>query len=107
MYGSVETGFLSLHRIVAFLSPSINSKALYLSMSELCTAYRTIPFLKRVTEGFYLSSRALTLSSKLRLHDAIYRLQLYSNSLIHILSLSNLHDNVASIQKIRVISHTV
>ena len=36
---------------------------------------------------------------KLQLHDAIYRLRFYSNSLIHILSLSNLHNNEASIQK--------
>ena len=35
----------------------------------------------------------------LRLHDAIYRLRFYSNWLIQILSLSNLHSNVASIQK--------
>ena len=38
---------------------------------------------------------------KLQLHDAIYRLLLYSNSLIHILSLPNSHNNVASIQKNR------
>ena len=38
---------------------------------------------------------------KLRLPDAIYRLQFYSNSLIHVLSLSNSHNNVASIQKNR------
>ena len=38
---------------------------------------------------------------KLQLHDAIYRLRSYSNSLIHILSLSNPHNNVASIQKNR------
>ena len=38
---------------------------------------------------------------KLQLHDAIYRLRFYSNSLIHILSLSNSHNNVASIQKDR------
>ena len=38
---------------------------------------------------------------KLQLHYAIYRLRFYSNSLIHILSLSNLHNNVASIQKNR------
>ena len=40
-------------------------------------------------------------SLKLRLHDAIYRLPFYSNSLIHILSLSNSHNNAASIQKNR------
>ena len=38
---------------------------------------------------------------KLQLHDAIYRLRSYSNSLIHILSLSNSHNNAASIQKNR------
>ena len=38
---------------------------------------------------------------KLQLHYAIYRLRFYSNSLIHILSLSNWHNNVASIQKNR------
>ena len=38
---------------------------------------------------------------KLQLHDAIYRLRFYSNSFIHILSLSNSHNNVASIQKNR------
>ena len=38
---------------------------------------------------------------KLQLHDAIYRLRFYSNSLIHILSLSNSHNNVVSIQKNR------
>ena len=35
---------------------------------------------------------------KLQLHDAIYRLRFYSKSLIHILLLSNLYNNVASIQ---------
>ena len=38
---------------------------------------------------------------KLQLHDAIYRLRFYSNSFIHILSLSNSHNNVASVQKDR------
>ena len=38
---------------------------------------------------------------KLQLHDAIYRLRFYSKTLIHILSLSNSHNNVASIQKNR------
>ena len=40
-------------------------------------------------------------SYKLQLQNAINRLRLYSNSLIHILSLSNSHNNVASIQKNR------
>ena len=38
---------------------------------------------------------------KLQLHYAIYQLQFYSNLLIHILSLSNSHSNVASLQKNR------
>ena len=38
---------------------------------------------------------------KVQLHYAIYRLRFYSNSLIHILSHSNSHNNVASIQKNR------
>ena len=38
---------------------------------------------------------------KLRLHTAIYRLRFYSNSLTHILSLSNSHSDVAPIQKNR------
>ena len=40
-------------------------------------------------------------SYKLQLHDAIYRLRFYSISLTHILSLSNSHSDVASIQKNR------
>ena len=38
---------------------------------------------------------------KLQLHYAIYRLRFYSNLFIHILSLSNSHNNLASIQKNR------
>ena len=38
---------------------------------------------------------------KLQLHDAIHQLRFYSNLLIHILSLSNSHNNVASLQKNR------
>ena len=38
---------------------------------------------------------------RLQLHDAIYRLRFYSNSLIRVLSLSNSHNNVVSIQKNR------
>ena len=40
-------------------------------------------------------------SLTLRLHDAIYRLGFYSNMLINIVSLSNLHNNVVSLQKSR------
>ena len=36
-----------------------------------------------------------------KLHDAINRLRFYPNALIHILSLLNSHNNVASIQKNR------
>ena len=38
---------------------------------------------------------------KLQLHDAIYRLRFYSNSLIYILSHSNSRNNVASLEKNR------
>ena len=38
---------------------------------------------------------------KLQLHDATYRLRFFSNSLMYILSLSNSHNNVASVQKNR------
>ena len=38
---------------------------------------------------------------KLQLHSAIYWLRFYSNLFTHILSLSNSHNNVASIQKNR------
>ena len=38
---------------------------------------------------------------KLQLHDAIYRLRFYSNSLTHIILLSSSHNKVASIQKNR------
>ena len=43
----------------------------------------------------------ISVGLKLGLHNAIYRLRFYSNSLIHILSLSNLHNNIASLQKNR------
>ena len=36
---------------------------------------------------------------KLQLHDVIYRLLFYSNSLIRIISVSNSHNNIASLQK--------
>ena len=48
-----------------------------------------------------ISSTPIRIRLKLRLHDAIYRLRFYTNSLIYILSLSNLHSNVASTQKNR------
>ena len=38
---------------------------------------------------------------KLQLHDAIYRLRFYSNSLAYNLLLANSHNNVASLQKNR------
>ena len=52
-------------------------------------------------KGFGLLGVSLGSRVKLQLHDAIYRLQFYLNSLIHILSLSNLHNNEASVQKNR------
>ena len=50
-------------------------------------------------ENLKSTCKVIAQSLKLQLHDAIYRLRFYSNSLIHILSLSNLHNNVASLQK--------
>ena len=53
--------------------------------------------LAQIFQGF-LSDRDRL---KRQLHDAIYRPRFYSNSLIHILSLSNSYNNVASVQKNR------
>ena len=55
----------------------------------------------RMTDDLWPLRLTLKAVLKLQLHDAIYRLRFYSNSLIHILSLSNLHNNLASIQKNR------
>ena len=44
---------------------------------------------------------------KLQLHGAIHRLRFYSNSLIHILSLSNSYNNAASIKMNRGDNRTV
>ena len=49
----------------------------------------------------FLQNKTLWIALKLQLHGAIYRLRFCSNSLIHILSLSNSHNNVASIKKNR------
>ena len=43
--------------------------------------------------------KSLKFDVKLQLRDAIYQLRFYSNSLIHILSLSRSHNNAASLQK--------
>ena len=48
-----------------------------------------------------LCSPDLLITFKLQLHDAIYRVRFHSNSWIDVLSLSNSHSNVASIQKNR------
>ena len=48
-----------------------------------------------------VKKRKLLISFKIRLHDTIYRLRFYPNSLIYVLSLSNSHNNVAPIQKNR------
>ena len=45
--------------------------------------------------------KMLSKQVKLQLHDTIYRLRFCSNSLFYILSLSNSHNDVASIQKNR------
>ena len=62
-------------------------------------------FFKKYKKAKYFPLPTLCISEicsvKLRLHDAIYLLRFYSNSLTHILSLSNLDNNVASIQENR------
>ena len=67
---------------------------------NLCTSdfpSRQLAFFPQI---FYQNKNVAAFTSlKLQLHDAIYRLRFYSNSLVHILSLSNSHNNVASIQK--------
>ena len=55
-------------------------------------------YTKRVIECQFVWKLVLK-HLKLQLDDAIYRLRFYSNSLIHILSLSSSHNNVASLQK--------
>ena len=51
--------------------------------------------------AMYFCSNSCYTWIKLQLRDAIYRLRFYSNSLIHILSVSNSHNNLASLQKNR------
>ena len=58
-------------------------------------------FIKSVAISNDLSQPLKAKGVKLQLHHAIYRLRFYSKSLIHILSLSNSHNNVAPIQKNR------
>ena len=58
-----------------------------------------VPNLVSYTIMAPLSRKSLSL--RLQLHDAIHRLRFYSNSLIRVLSLSNSHNNVVSIQKNR------
>ena len=51
-----------------------------------------------LSQGDWSNSSTQWTFVKLQSHDAIYWLRFYSSSLIHILSLSNSHNNVASIQ---------
>ena len=51
--------------------------------------------------GKIFDSQQSPVFKKVQLHDTIYRLRFYTNSLIHVLSLSNLQCNVAPIQKNR------
>ena len=57
--------------------------------------------LKRVAVNNLTSEDKSPNYVKLQLHNAIHRLRFYSNSLIHILSLSTSHNNITSIQKNR------
>ena len=83
-------------------SPSIFSK-LFISLffSEDCDLdLRAAPSDDITATTLVVVSLQLK-SVKLQLHVAIYWLRFYSNSLIHILSLSNSNNDVASIQKNR------
>ena len=55
----------------------------------------------------YCKEWHLVVSIKLQLHNAIYRPRFHSNSSIHILLLTNLHNNVAWIERIGPIDRTV
>ena len=72
----------------------------YSSVRLIVLSVTSTPFKKLflVFDARIFSKEALI---KLQLHYAIYRLRFYSNSLIHIFSLSNSHNNGASIQKNR------
>ena len=96
----VNTFFLSLFICTALAIHFVTFSTIFLSWLVM---WCPLPFL-----AFFgiLFSNFLTLANqidllKLQLHDEIYRLRFYSNSLIHILSLSNWHNNVASLQKNR------
>ena len=69
-------------------------------MGKLHNAISFATFLATLEKGIHCKLQE-SRSVKLPLHDGIYRLRFYSNSLIHILSLSTSHNNVASIQKNR------
>ena len=102
----------STHRLQIFLV-----KYEYLRSLQLCEEQSTGgKFKKRVCKHVlailttYMETRLYTSATigdcktknvKVQLHDAIYRLRFCSNSLIHILSLSSSHSDVALIQKNR------
>ena len=62
----------------------------------MITRLKTFRTLNRLTLKFCISQATIT-----RLHDAIDWIGFYPSSLIHILTLSDLHNNVASTQKNR------
>ena len=75
---------------------------LLLAFTEIFRIMKARGFPEILCFLFWISlSLPMTHTVKLRFHGAIYRLRFYSNSLIHIVSLSNLHNNVASVQKNR------
>ena len=75
------------------------------SVSYTANEYSIYHFCIIIKDFFISFSRVIIVyhfeTVKLQLHYAIYRLRFYSNSLIHILSLSNSHNNVPSTQKNR------
>ena len=91
--------FSILNRALSWTITSSGNKFCLKKRSRLIKALNNMFYVKfmQLEIGLFSFSGIL----KLQLHDAIYRLRFYSNSLIHILSLSNSHNDVASIQKNR------
>ena len=76
----------------------VTSQVIFKMMLEQGTNFIDMRKISRPQIGKYnLHSKCL----KLQLHDAINRLRLYLNSLTRVLSVSNSHSDVASIQKNR------
>ena len=87
---------------VQLFNISFDSLSLFSLITSLFLFNRADTVIMLVNDvGQFEAQPVIFLIFKLQLHNAIYWLRFYSNSLIHILSLSNSHNNVASIQKHR------